>query len=664
MSAPSGSEPSVGSTARPFLDASVPPLPENATAEQKDQHWFQHVYQGDRMPQLTVRAVIMGGLLGMLTSVANLYTTLKIGWAFGVAITACVLSYVIWNGLRALSFGRLSQMSILENNCMASTASAAGYSTGSTIATCFGALLIINREHVDWKIVAIFTFLTGAMGVFLAIPMKRQMINHEQLPFPSGIAAASTLKSLYSEGAEAVRRAYVLIAGIGVGALVGILNTGKGTLGILDRTFDWMATNAFPIQLPAELPAGGFWKWRGKELAGSAVEPSVVLIGAGLIVGLPVSLSMLASAAAIYYGVTPWLAAIDADNINTPGWVISIPGGEGFLMPTRWGLWTGTSIMVFASLSALALQWKTIVRSFSFARSGQSASSDADLLRRMAAIEVPTAWLIAGMVPITIAMVVLQYVAFSIAWWAGLLAVALSFVLSLVASRATGETDTTPIGAMGKVMQFVFAVVMPGKITPNLISAGIAANSASSSADLLTDLKAGYMLGANPRKQFIAQFIGIFFGTAAIVPAWYLMVPTVEAIEKYPLPATNMWVAVAKLLSEGIHTLPVSARWGAVVGAIIGIALPIIQMKTPARFRGYLPSAMGLGLGAVIPLGNAVAFVLGATIAKAWRFLSARNAESYTIPVASGLIAGESLIKAVIAMTATAIGLFKGSSTG
>jgi uncharacterized oligopeptide transporter (OPT) family protein len=73
---------------------------------------------------------------------------------------------------------------------------------------------------------------------------------------------------------------------------------------------------------------------------------------------------------------------------------------------------------------------------------------------------------------------------------------------------------------------------------------------------------------------------------------------------------------------------------------------------------------MGLGLGAVIPLGNAVAFVLGATIAKAWRFLSARNAESYTIPVASGLIAGESLIKAVIAMTATAIGLFKGSSAG
>ncbi|MBK9622970.1 MAG: OPT/YSL family transporter [Candidatus Obscuribacter sp.] len=62
----------------------------------------------------------------------NLYTMLKLGWAFGVAITACVLSFVLWNGLR-LIFPKLSEMSILENNCMQSTASAAGYSTGATV---------------------------------------------------------------------------------------------------------------------------------------------------------------------------------------------------------------------------------------------------------------------------------------------------------------------------------------------------------------------------------------------------------------------------------------------------------------------------------------------------------------------------------------------------
>ena len=109
----------------------------------------------------------------------------------------------------------------------------------------------------------------------------------------------------------------------------------------------------------------------------------------------------------------------------------------------------------------------------------------------------------------------------------------MAFFLSLVACRATGETDTTPIGAMGKVMQLTFAVIHPHKVIPNLAAAGVAANSASSSADLLTDLKSGYLLGANPRKQFLAQFVGVFFGTVAILPVWYLMVPSKAALEKY-----------------------------------------------------------------------------------------------------------------------------------
>src|SRR6266446_6170138 len=103
--------------------------------EEIEHQWFEKVYtgRGDSQKQLTLRAVLMGGLLGMLMSLSNLYTTLKLGWLFGVAITACVLSFVIWNLFRIISGGRLSPMTILENNCMQSTASAAGYSTGSTV---------------------------------------------------------------------------------------------------------------------------------------------------------------------------------------------------------------------------------------------------------------------------------------------------------------------------------------------------------------------------------------------------------------------------------------------------------------------------------------------------------------------------------------------------
>jgi uncharacterized oligopeptide transporter (OPT) family protein len=652
------SDSSGGTQVNPFLDSNIPLLPEDATPEQKDLHWFTHVYQGDRMPQLTVRAVLIGAIIGMLTSVSNLYTTMKLGWAFGVAITACVLSYVMWNAVRALSGGRLSQMSVLENNCMASTASAAGYSTGSTIATCFGAMMLLDPEHKHqpWWIVAAFTLLTGAMGVFLAIPMKRQMINQEQLPFPSGIAAATTLKSLYSEGIESIRKAYALIIGLFVGAVVGVLNTGEGTLAFLDRGFDWMREHIVPVRLPEQIPANGFLQVQGKPLVGAGFEPSVLLIAAGMIVGLPVSLSMLASSGIIYFVLTPWLAGIDASHAGDTTWVTSIPlvGGGALYHPPRWGLWGGTAIMVFASLTSLALQWKTISRSFTMLKRGEGSAHDADVQAKMAAIEVPTWWLIAGMVPISIAMVVLQVVAFSIHWWAGLIAVGMSFLLSLVACRATGETDTTPIGAMGKVMQLTFAFLMPKQIIPNLVSAGIAANSASSSADLLTDLKSGYLLGANPRKQFLAQFIGIFFGTLAVVPAWYLMIPNVEELEKYPLPATRTWEAVAKVLSQGIESLPVSARWAALIGAIIGILLPIIQKNVPAHLRKFVPSAMGLGLGGVVFFSNAFSFTIGAIIAWVWSKLSKRTEDAYNVPIASGLIAGESLLKALLAMTATA----------
>ncbi|MFO1292904.1 MAG: OPT family oligopeptide transporter [Rubrivivax sp.] len=656
----------------PTTDASdgTAALPPEASADERERHWLEQVYQGDQVPQLTPRAVAMGALLGMAMSVSNLYTTMKVGWAFGVAITSCVMSFVLWKLLRGVSFGRLTPMSILENNCMQSTASAAGYSTGATIATAFGALLILDPEHrhQPWWIVASFTLATGLMGVFMAIPLKRQMINHEQLPFPSGIAAATTLRSLYSAGREALRKAYALVAALAVGAVVGVLNTAEDQFAALGRFFAWMRQHLVDIHLPEQWPAQGFGLVGGKPMVGFAFEPSVLLVGAGMIVGLRVSLSMLAASALLHWAVAPWLQALDAAAAGTPGYVASIPlvGGGALLHPVRWALWGGTAVMVFASLTSLALQWRTVLRSFSAWRGQRGAGGDARDAA-LARIEVPTRWLVAGLVPIALAMLAIQIVAFGIAWWAGVIAVAMSFVLAMVACRATGETDTTPIGAMGKVMQLLFALISPpaavgvqASITHNLMSAGIAANSASSAADLLTDLKSGYLLGANPRKQFLAQFIGVFFGTLAIVPAWYLMIPNEAALQKYPLPATQTWVAVARVLSGGLDSLPLSAKLAILLGAAIGVALPLAEQLWP-RAKRWLPSAMGLGLGWIVFFSNALAFALGAVIAWIWQRLAAQHEQTYSVPIASGLIAGESLMKALLAMLVTAIGLASGA---
>src|ERR1051325_2635366 len=77
----------------------------SGTPEEKDLRWFTGYYRGDQQKQLTLRAVLMGGILGMFMAASNLYTTLKLGWSFAVTITACVLSFVIWNTLRAIFRG-------------------------------------------------------------------------------------------------------------------------------------------------------------------------------------------------------------------------------------------------------------------------------------------------------------------------------------------------------------------------------------------------------------------------------------------------------------------------------------------------------------------------------------------------------------------------------
>lgn len=669
---------------QPNLTAEIPALPPDATPEQKDEYWFKNVYQGDKMPQLTVRAVVMGGVLGMLMAASNLYTTLAIGWAFGVAITACVMSYVIWNIFRGVSGGNLSQMSILENNCMQSTASAAGYSTGSTLATMFGALLLLtdppegktSADVWNWDIqpvwvVVVFTLCTGLMGVFLAVPLKRQMINYEQLRFPSGIAAAETLKSLYSQSADALSRAYSLILGIFFGAIVGILNTPSGTLKFLDKI------TPKSIALPELLPHAGFFQLHGKGFPAFGFEPSVLLIAAGIITRLRVCMSMLFGAVILHWWIAP---ALIAQDIATPGtgWSTDAAGGATFAAASAtegvirnielngagtifrvqvWSLWGGTAVMVFASLTAIALQWRTVGRAFSILGQKQPTASEVSSSEAMKKIEVPTKWMIIGMIPITIAMLFVQIIAFNISWWAGLIAILASFFLGLVAARSTGETDTTPIGAMGKVMQLMFAVFHPGDKVANLASAGIAANSASSASDLLTDLKSGYILGANPRKQFIAQFFGVFFGTVAIVPIWFLMIPNKAALEKFPAPGTQQWAAVAKVLTKGIDQLPQSAQIAALIGAFIGILLPVIDRFVSPKMKPYLPSAMGLGLSWVIPFGSALGFAVGAVIGKIWELVAKKHSDRFSIAIASGLIAGESLIKAIIAMSATAVGL-------
>jgi uncharacterized oligopeptide transporter (OPT) family protein len=214
-----------------------------------------------------------------------------------------------------------------------------------------------------------------------------------------------------------------------------------------------------------------------------------------------------------------------------------------------------------------------------------------------------------------------------------------------VACRVTGETDTTPTGAMGKVTQLVFGVLSPGNITTNLMSANITSSSAIASADLLTDLKSGYLLGANPRKQFIAQFAGIFIGTVATVLAYQVLVPAASVLgsDQFPAPAAQTWRAVAEALSHGLSNLHPIKVWSIAIGGAIGIILPLLSRAFPNQQK-YILSPAALGLSWTFHWYYGALFVFGGLIGLIFEKKWPKRCEQYLFPVASGVIAGGSLM--------------------
>ncbi len=519
---PKGDRPDLEAHPQDMYEQPLPIEGFKGTPEQIERQWFEQVYKGrgDSIKQLTLRAIVMGGALGGILSLTNLYIGLKAGWGFGVAITACILSYAIWTFIHKIHLAK-TPMTILENNCMQSAASAAGYSTGGTLVSAFAAYVILSNQTMPLSLMIPWVFFLALLGVTMAIPMKRQMINTEQLRFPSGIAAAETLRALHSRGTQGMRSAKAL----------GI----AGTAALVSKFWSEGLHLIHPILAPLQI---SYWVGRLNEAVFSPAwlgrtvmfswEP--MFIAAGAITGIRVCTSMLIG------GVLCWM--VFAPIMQARG----VIEGTGFREIVQWTLWPGTACMVTSGLLSFGLQWRSAARAFrSFGDMFKKRKGGvADPLDE---IETPASWFFVGQVLGFIGLGYLGHVTFGMPYWQTLVAVILSFALALVACRVTGETDTTPIGAMGKITQLTFGAISPGNQYINLMSANVTAGAAGSSADLLTDLKSGYLLGANPKKQFIAQFSGIFVGSLVPVICFRILVPDASVLgsDQFPAPAALTW---------------------------------------------------------------------------------------------------------------------------
>jgi putative OPT family oligopeptide transporter len=597
--------------------------------------WYARAYRGDDVPQLTVRAVLTGTGLGFVLAFTNVYVGLKTGWSMNVALAACILSFALWNALVQVGAAR-SRMSILESNCMQSTASAAGYSTGTMTAASVPALLLLSvttadpRGHrLSWPVLAAWILLVALLGVTIAIPMKRNLINRERLAFPSGTAAATMLQSLYTQTGEALRKARALL----YAALV------AGTTPLLMD----LKVRAAGALLPAEthlfdfLPARGVDPRTGARLLPSdwtvVLDHKLVMVAAGMMAGLRVCASMLLAAILLAFVVGPAGLAAGAVSVPAAAW-------------SDVGVWIGSPILVVSGLLALVFEWRTVVRAFrGFMRASEGSR---------ARTEVPNSWCIVGVTVAGIGLSWLGATQFGIPWPLGILAVLMTAALSLVTCRATGESDFTPVGPVGNLTQLTFGVLLPHNATATLVAAGTTASAAGSSADLLTDLKAGYLLGANPRRQFVAQFLGIFSGTVATTLAFYLLIPDATAITgtattppSFPAPAAQAWLALARLFERGLETLPPFTRQAILWSALAAVVLAVLEAILP-RYRRFIPSATGLGLGFILPFQYPLSFFIGAAAVFIWRARRKESADRYVIPVSSGFIAGESIVGMVV----------------
>jgi uncharacterized oligopeptide transporter (OPT) family protein len=634
-------------------DEIVIPLP----PDEEDRLWLETVYQGDTVRQLSVRSIVAGMVIGAVMSISNLYVGLQTGWGLGVTITSCIMAYAVFRALEVvIPRYRHDPFTILENYTMSSAASAAGYMSSAGLVSAIPALyLTTGRQLTPWEMMS-WLAAVSVLGVFMAIPLKRQLINVEKLPFPEGIATAETLRSLHTAGAAAMAKAKaLLLAGI-CGAVVALWREGLPLVAErlkLRSGWELLASFVGRIALPEQFPL--IPGPSGQRLMAHLTlgwEASLIMVAAGAIIGIRVGISLLMGAI-IFYGI---LAPMGIEL----GWM-----EEGYKGIVKWTLWPATAMMLSSSLLAFGLRWRTVLRSFSGLAT--LIGRKRDTADPLAEIEVPGSWFVAGTLVAGAACVGLGHYYFEIPWWAGIVAVLLTFLLSTVAARATGETSITPISAMGKITQLTFGVILRNSSTANLMAASITAGASAHSADLLTDLKSGYLLGGNPRKQTISQLFGVLAGTMVCVPVYAIVVtPEKLGSTELPAPSAKVWEAVAKMFAKGLEALPPHTGKAIFIGALVGIVLTLLEEFAPQRYRRWIPSPTGLGIAGVVPAFNSLSMFAGAAIAWCVARYSHKIDEKYTIAVSSGLIAGESLmgvtVRLIAEMPALVAGLFKSGS--
>ena len=351
------------------------------------------------------------------------------------------------------------------------------------------------------------------------------------------------------------------------------------------------------------------------------------------IIGSRAGFSLLAGELVGWGLISPWLLASGEVAVNSEN-------SSYFLPLVEWLLWPGVALMVTATLASL------LAALLQRRRQSPSDASvpGADGYRTLRLVVLAGASLL---------VVLLEILVMGIEPIPAIASLPMAFFLAAVVGRVVGETGIPPIGATGKLSQLGFAAIAPGQAATNLLTANVAGGAAGQCADLLNDFKAGSMIGATPRRQVVAQCVGI--ATGSIVGSWVylLLIPDPRGMlltEQWPAPAVATWAAVAEMLTAGFGSLPSSALFAMLIASGIGLALGIAEATLPRQVQRWLPSASAIGLAFVIPASTSLGLFCGALLAMLSARFFSHWSTRFLVVMAAGLVAGESLMGVAIAL--------------
>ncbi|SCV70481.1 BQ2448_1875 [Microbotryum intermedium] len=552
--------------------------------------------QDDDEPEFTLRAVIAGLVIGTLLCFTNMYFGLQSGWISMMSLQASLLGFSVFKVLPQSSLFAKKPLSVHENIVLQTTAVATG--TLPLAAGLVGVIPALAQLSpsidgspplvLSFVALCAWCFAVAFFGVFLAVPLRRQVIVKEKLVFPSGTATAQIISVLHNvpppkANASRKRNGYRALGSdeeqstSGLGPRHQPVEEEAPLHAIAHKRIDqkgWVALSVsfslsagftllslcFPVVYAMPIfdvfgHLANDWLWW--------FTPSFSYIGQGIIMGLPTTASMNLG---MFVG---W--AVLSPLAKTRGWApgpvsSSIDGSRG------WILWPALAVMMVESILSVCIVAFTQIagplRSMLSHTTHGHHNNDGDDEEEhdpgppggRAEEEADPHFLLGGIVLSCVACVILVATMFGqdgIKWWATLIALALASIFSILGVRALGETDLNPVSAIGKISQLLFTIVQPHNIVANLIAGGISEAGAQQAGDLMQDLKTGYLHGASPKAQFQGQMIGSL-ASVFVSSGIYVLYRRVYDLPStnFPVPTAAIWYVDGSFTPEGTSSLP------------------------------------------------------------------------------------------------------------